>query len=402
MTALTTLYAAHKYMCPGLAKQVVSYLKENLTDKNVLLVLQHICLYCSGTDESSEDSANFWDVPITKSPTKSASKTAETAIDIAPSAPPATDVEDEPLLDDSGWASQPTEDDVRDFEAGMVVGTGRGGRQKVNCCQTLLKQCLDLIDEEATAVLVSEDFEDLDISALNMIVCRDTLCVKSEMEVFAALQRWSNRECRRQRLELTPSNRRKVLEGAQYLVRYLTMNHEEFVNGPYRSGILCKEEEEALLSQISRKGTAHATAAAVNLPDHLWQWQSIMRTKRRGKSPPHGIAMSTKKFASGMSRKKRNQKLYKQEKRRKARELKPPTNPKEKFNIVEEFFICLACIFDWKWLWSISFLQQKCFPFSSPPKTHISFESGFFYDVTKKGGKFEFSLSNPVVVILGF
>ena len=28
MTALTTLYAAHKYMCPGLAKVVVRYLKE--------------------------------------------------------------------------------------------------------------------------------------------------------------------------------------------------------------------------------------------------------------------------------------------------------------------------------------------------------------------------------------
>ena len=81
MTALTTLYAAHKYMCPGLAKeviilqipfktsicnrtsrlsfggfyylihltlfQVVSYLKNNLKENNVLLVLQHICLYCS-------------------------------------------------------------------------------------------------------------------------------------------------------------------------------------------------------------------------------------------------------------------------------------------------------------------------------------------------------------------
>ena len=27
MTALTTLYAAHKYMCPGLAKVAVKYLR---------------------------------------------------------------------------------------------------------------------------------------------------------------------------------------------------------------------------------------------------------------------------------------------------------------------------------------------------------------------------------------
>ncbi len=42
MTALTTLYAAHKYMCPGLARIVVNYLREHLSEKNVLLVLQVI------------------------------------------------------------------------------------------------------------------------------------------------------------------------------------------------------------------------------------------------------------------------------------------------------------------------------------------------------------------------
>ena len=100
---------------------------------------------------------------------------------------------------------------------------------QVNCCDDLLKQCLELIDKEASLVLASEDVEDLDISALNMIVCRDTLRLrKGETEVFHALTRWSTRECKRQRLELTSASRRKVLEGAQYLVRYLTMNLEEF------------------------------------------------------------------------------------------------------------------------------------------------------------------------------
>lgn len=77
MTALTTLYAAHKYMCPGLAKEVVTYLKSNLTENNVLLVLQHICLYCSSaTDQSSNTTSgsasgkadNYWEVPVTTSP----------------------------------------------------------------------------------------------------------------------------------------------------------------------------------------------------------------------------------------------------------------------------------------------------------------------------------------------
>ena len=140
------------------------------------------------------------------------------------------------------------EDDLNDFSAGMSVTTSNGSRKvKVNCCDALLKQCLELIDLQATAVLASEDIEDLDIKSINMIVCRETLNVSKESDVFNALQRWSTRECKRQRLELTPENRRSVLEGSQYLVRYLVMSQDEFTKGPYRSGILTKEEEESIL-----------------------------------------------------------------------------------------------------------------------------------------------------------
>ena len=143
-----------------------------------------------------------------------------------------------------------TEDDLKDFSVGMSVtrSTGNGsGQIKVNCCNALLKQCLELIDVQAGGVLSSEDIEDLDISAINMIVCRDTLNISRESEVFHALLRWSTREVKRQRLELTPENRRNVLEGSQYLVRYLVMSQEEFTKGPYRSGLLTKEEEESIL-----------------------------------------------------------------------------------------------------------------------------------------------------------
>ena len=197
-------------------------------------------------------------------------------------------------------------------------------------------------------LLICLDIAELDISALNMIVCRDTLSVKSEMEVFVALQRWSYRECRRQRLPITGHNRRKVLEGAQYLVRYLTLSREEFISGPYRSGVLRKSEEDALLAQINCKGSAKATAEAVKLPDHLWHCQTMMITRRKGPQPPQGggLSLSSKRYMPGMSRKKRNQKLYRQQQRRKAKALKAEANAKEKFNLVEEFFICLACIFD--------------------------------------------------------
>jgi hypothetical protein len=187
-------------------------------------VLQHICLYCSGSAENNydnstttttttESSGTYWNVPVTEPP-RSRKRSEEVGKDsFAPSAPPADDEEEgDPLL-----CPDPNEDDLRDFSAGMSVMTSsNGGRVKVNCCNALLKQCLELIDVQASGVLASEDIEDLDISAINMIICRDTLSIGRETEVFGALMRWSTRECKRQRLELTAANRRNVLEGVNF------------------------------------------------------------------------------------------------------------------------------------------------------------------------------------------
>ena len=132
-------------------------------------------------------------------------------------------------------------------------------------------------------MLGSEDVEDLDISALNMIVCRDTLRLnkgEGEIEVFNAVKRWSTRECKRQRLELTSENRRRVLEGAQYLVRYLIIPKEDFKTGPYKSGLLTSEEAEAVLTNL---GAINEVQSAVDLPDHLLYWQSIWKKPRRGR-----------------------------------------------------------------------------------------------------------------------
>ena len=122
-----------------------------------------------------------------------------------------------------------------------------------------------------------------------------------------------------------------------------------------------------------------ATAAAVDLPDHLWQWQTVMRSKRRGKTPAHGIQISTgRKFThyslggNGKYNKMHGKKgkqvrkvdfdknydsvLTPSNNRARAMSLASTnslsnsgtngTNVKEKFNFVEEFFVCLACIFD--------------------------------------------------------
>lgn len=209
-----------------------------------------------------------------------------------------------------------------------------------------------------------------------------------ELEVFNAVKRWSTRECKRQRLELTSENRRRVLEGAQYLVRYLIIPKEDFKTGPFKSGLLTSEEAEAVLTNLG----AINEVSAVDLPDHLLYWQSIWKKPRRGRdklntskrsftnwnpskrgslsslrrgSVTPSIRQDAGSIAGGPSLLPTNLSLagegpalsaplgtqngdYKSNVDRNGVTSGHSSRGygKEKFNFIEEFFICLACIFD--------------------------------------------------------
>lgn len=292
-------------MCPGLAALVVDYLSGHLSPGNVLLVLQHICLYCQAGSP-----------PVTSCPTASHCHT--------PSAPPKALVDEPPGSPSHGQT-----------EGSPLLGQEAAQDPKAapGCCDGLLKRCLDLIDEEAKEVLNSEDFEDLDISAVKMIVCRDSLCLKTEAVVLEALLRWSARECKRQKLEVTLANRRTVMEGAQYLVRYLAMTQEELQAA---TELLTEEEVLALLGAL--RGNHRG------LPEHLSSLTHLMASPRRGRSLPHGLAIHRSRLA-GLRRKKRKDKESRAVTQQFEHSLGAARH-KEKFNLIEEIFVCLACIFD--------------------------------------------------------
>ena len=50
---------------------------------------------------------------------------------------------------------QITEDEFKEFESGMAVSRydGRGNHVRVSCCSALMKECLEVIDAEASHVL---------------------------------------------------------------------------------------------------------------------------------------------------------------------------------------------------------------------------------------------------------
>lgn len=62
---------------------------------------------------------------------------------------------------------------------------------------------------------------------------RDTLGIR-EVRLFSAVVRWSEAECQRQQLQVTPENKRKVLGKALALIRFPLMTIEEFAAGNSR------------------------------------------------------------------------------------------------------------------------------------------------------------------------
>lgn len=70
---------------------------------------------------------------------------------------------------------------------------------------------------------------------------RDTLRIR-EAKIFSAVLRWSEAECLRRQLAVTPTNQRMVLGRAFNAIRFPLMSVEEFAMGPAQSGLLDDRE----------------------------------------------------------------------------------------------------------------------------------------------------------------
>ncbi|KAL1128929.1 hypothetical protein AAG570_013463, partial [Ranatra chinensis] len=207
-TALYTLYAAQKYMCTSLMKRCLYYLDEHMSVNNVLQVYQHMRVH-SGQRRTGGDP---WEA----------------------SAPP--------YHQDN-------------FYAALGLHT------------SLTNNCLHYIDTHADQVMAQESIEDLSAECLRELVERDTLDVSSEVSVYWALERWSNRECKRRQLEMSPENRRSVLsEELLFAVRFLTMNKDQFYVGPLKGDLLTKQEITVLLGYILGHNSSSPSSAHCLLP----------------------------------------------------------------------------------------------------------------------------------------
>uniref|UniRef100_A0A6I8NRI7 BTB domain containing 2 n=2 Tax=Ornithorhynchus anatinus TaxID=9258 RepID=A0A6I8NRI7_ORNAN len=109
----------------------------------------------------------------------------------------------------------------------------------------LASLCLENIDKNTSDAINAEGFTDIDLDTLVAVLERDTLGIR-EVRLFNAVVRWSEAECQRQQLQVTPENKRKVLGKALSLIRFPLMTIEEFAAGPAQSGILTDREVVSL------------------------------------------------------------------------------------------------------------------------------------------------------------
>ena len=210
-TALATLYTARKYLVTELDMMAIIFIKENINTDNVLLVLQSlIVLY------------NEEDTDLTCPPISLLTNLNDNNID----------------------------KDIRSVQ----------------------RKCFNIIDKNAKKVLDGDEIEDISLVLLKAILSRDSLCVPSELCVWQALHRWSHRQCRRRHLSPTINNKRKMLEGAEMLVRYLTLTCSQFTT---ITSLLTKEEEDSIMScMMNREAT---------LIKSLQEYQAVMSSPRQGR-----------------------------------------------------------------------------------------------------------------------
>jgi len=133
----------------------------------------------------------------------------------------------------------------------------------------VLNLCFVTIDKSAEKILESDEIEDTSLEVLKAILRRERLNVKSEALVWHAVHRWSRRQCQRRHLQPTEVNKRKVLEGAQYLVRYLTMSLADMKK---THSLLTRSEKKSILERLLDR--------RVVLVETLQEYQGLISTPR--------------------------------------------------------------------------------------------------------------------------
>ncbi|XP_063225802.1 BTB/POZ domain-containing protein 2-like isoform X2 [Bacillus rossius redtenbacheri] len=105
----------------------------------------------------------------------------------------------------------------------------------------------------ASEGFISEQFTNISYESLVSVVSQVHMNVRSELDIFDGVMRWSTAQCTKRELEITQENLRSVAGESINMVRFLSMTQGEFESSPMLSSILSAEEKVLILTRIIYK-----------------------------------------------------------------------------------------------------------------------------------------------------
>ena len=127
--------------------------------------------------------------------------------------------------------------------------------------EAAVNKCLEIIRENAYHIVKQDSFLSLNLASLKAILQLDILEI-NEIDLFLAVNRWSESKLMEAGKEVSPELKRDVLGDAVHLIRFPVMEWKDFGQYCSKSGILTPEQVADILHYISLDGQDLQTTLA--------------------------------------------------------------------------------------------------------------------------------------------